>query len=200
MSMLVKFSESDVNNLRMYMQKKYRNNISFVTNCPIVYKDNIEYDVCNIVLSKGDIYFHCVNRLDCLDNKFIPMYDLSSDNELKVIYKAISLTETIYELSEEESDLSNKIVDKFATFLALNNNEIIANENVRTIPNVNGHFTFTKVVRNNGDIKFYDKISDKWVYINQLRLKDQIMLYHIFKKVVEEQLFDLICPPMIGDC
>ena len=198
--MLVKFSESDVNNLRMYMQKKYRNNISFVTNCPIVYKDNIEYDVCNIVLSKGDIYFHCVNRLDCLDNKFIPMYDLSSDNELKVIYKAISLTETIYELSEEESDLSNKIVDKFATFLALNNNEIIANENVRTIPNVNGHFTFTKVVRNNGDIKFYDKISDKWVYINQLRLKDQIMLYHIFKKVVEEQLFDLICPPMIGDC
>lgn len=198
--MLVRFSESDVNNLRMYMQKKYRNNISFVTNCPIVYKDNIEYDVCNIVLSKADIYFHCVNRLDCLDNKFIPMSDLSSDNDLKVIYKAISLTETIYELSEEESDLSQKIIDKFATFLALNNNEIIANENVRTIPNVNGHFTFTKVVRNICDIKFYDKISDKWVYINQLRLKDQIMLYHIFKKAVEEQLFDLIYPPMIGDC
>lgn len=184
----------------MYMQKKYRNNISFVTNCPIVYKDNIEYDVCNIVLSKGDIYFHCVNRLDCLDNKFIPMYDLSSDNDLKVIYKAISLTETIYELSEKESDLSQKIIDKFATFLALNNNEIIANENVRTIPNVNGHFTFTKVVCFNGSIRFYDKVSDKWIYINQLRLKDQIMLYHIFKKVVEEQLFDLICPPMIGDC
>lgn len=200
MSMLVKFSESDENDLRRYMQKTNRNNISFVNNCPIVYHDNIEYDVCNIVLSKGDIYFHCVNRLDCLDNKFIPMYDLSSDNWLKVIYKAISLTETIYELSEKEIDLSNKIVDKFATFLALNNNEIIANENVRTIPNVNGHFTFTKVVRNNGGIKFYDKISDKWVYINQLRLKDQIVLYHIFKKVVEEQLFDLICPPMIGDC
>ena len=200
MSELVRFSEGDVNNLRMYMQKKYRNNISFVTNCPIVYKDNIEYDVCNIVLSKGDIYFHCVNRLDCLDNKFIPMYDLSSDNDLKVIYKAISLTETIYELSEEESDLSQKIIDKFATFLALNNNEIIANENVRTIPNVNGHFTFTKVVCFNGSIRFYDKVSDKWIYINQLRLKDQIMLYHIFKKDVEGQLFDLICPPMIGDC
>ena len=48
--------------------------------------------------------------------------------------------------------------------------------------------------------RFYDKVSDKWIYINQLRLKDQIMLYHIFKKVVEGQLFDLICPPMIGDC
>lgn len=200
MSKALKFSESDVNNLRSYIQRTNRNNISFVTNCPIVWKDNIEYDVCNIVLSKGDIFFHCFNSLDCLDNKFIPMSDLSSDNGLNHIYKAISLTETIYELSEEERDLSGKIIDKFANFLALNNNEIIANENVRTIPNVNGHFTFTKVVCNNGSIRFYDKVSDKWIYINQLRLKDQIMLYNIFKKVVEEQLYDLICPPMIGDC
>ena len=200
MNKLVRFSESDVNNLRSYMQKNNRNNISFVTNYPIVYHDNIEYDVCNIVLSNGDIYFHCVKRLDCLDNKFIPMSDLSSDNGLKVIYKGISLIDTIYELSEEESELSQKIFYKIATLLNLNNREIIANENVHTIPNVNGHFTFTKVVHNNGDIKFYDKVSDKWIYINQLRLKDQIRLYHIFKKIVEEQLFDLIYPPMIGDC
>lgn len=200
MQKLVKFSKNDVNNLRGYMQKNNRNNISFVDNCPIVYKEIMEYNVCNIVLSKGDIYFHCVNRLDCLDNKFIPMSDLSSEHGLNHIYKAISLTETISELSEEERNLSEKIFDKFVSLLELNNNEIITNENVRTIPNVNGHFTFTKVVRNNGDIKFYDKNSDKWIYINQLRLKDQIMLYHIFKKVVEGQLFDLICPPMIGDC
>lgn len=200
MSELVRFSEGDVNNLRMYMQNKYRNNISFVTNCPIVYKDNIEYDVCNIVLSKGDIYFHCVNRLDCLDNKFIPMYDLSSDNDLKVIYKAISLTETIYELSEEESDLSQKIIDKFATFLALNNNEIISDEKVCGIPNINGYFTFTKIRYDNDTIRFYDKDTETWVRINQLSLKVQIILYNFFKKVVEEQLFDLICPPMIGDC
>ena len=200
MSMLVRFSESDVNNLRSYMQKNNRNNISFVTNCPIVYHDNIEYDVCNIVLSKGDIYFHCVKRLDCLDNKFIPMSDLSSDNGLKVIYKVISLTDTISELTHEEIELSEKIIDKFATFLALNNNEIIATDKLRTIPSINGYFSFTKVVHNNGDIKFYDKVSDKWIYINQLRLKDQILLYTIFKKVVEGQLFDLIYPLMIGDC
>lgn len=200
MQKLVKFSENDVNNLRGYMQKNNRNNISFVDNCPIVYKENIEYNVCNIVLSKGDIYFHCVNALDCLNNDFFLMSDLSSDNGLNQIYKAISLTETISELIKEEMELSQKIIDKFATFLALNNNEIIANESVRTIPNVNGHFTFTKVVRNNGSIRFYDKNSDKWIYINQLRLKDQIMLYHIFKKVVENQLFDLTCSPMIGDC
>jgi len=128
------------------------------------------------------------------------MSELSSDNGLNQIYKAISLTETIGELSEEERDLSEKIIYKFVTFLELNNNEIIDNENVSTIPNVNGHFTFTKVVRNNGAIKFYDKVSDKWIYINQLRLKDQIMLYHIFKKVVENHLFDSTCSPMIGDC
>lgn len=128
------------------------------------------------------------------------MSELSSDNGLNQIYKAISLTETIYELSEEERNLSGKIIDKFVSFLELNNNEIIANENIRTTPNVNGHFTFTKVVRNNGAIKFYDKVSDKWIYINQLPLKDQIMLYHIFKKVVENQLFDLTSSHMIGDC
>lgn len=200
MNKLVRFSESEENNLRSYMQKNNRNNISFVNCFPIVWKDNIEYDVCNIVLSNGDIYFHCCKRVECLVNEFIPMSDLSSDNGLKVIYKAISLTDTISELTHEEIELSEKIIDKFATFLALNNNEIIDNENVRTIPNVNGHFTFTKVVRNNGAIKFYDKVSDKWIYINQLRLKDQIILYHIFKKVVENHLFDSTCSPMIGDC
>lgn len=200
MNKLVRFSESDINNLRMYMTKSYRNNISFVNNCPIVWKDNIEYDVCNIVLSKGDIFFHCFNRLDCLNNKFIPMSDLSSDNGLNYIYKAISLTETIYELSEEERDLSEKILDKFVTFLELNNNEIIDTEKVCGIPKVNGYFTITKVVRNNGAIKFYDKDSDTWIYLNQLRLKDQIILYAFFKNVVEGQLFDLLCPPMIGDC
>lgn len=128
------------------------------------------------------------------------MSELSSDNGLNQIYKAISLTDTISELTHEEIELSEKIIDKFATFLALNNNEIIATDKLRTIPSINGYFSFTKVVRNNGDIKFYDKVSDKWIYINQLRLKDQILLYTIFKKVVEGQLFDLICPPMIGDC
>lgn len=128
------------------------------------------------------------------------MSDLSSDNGLKVIYKVISLTDTISELTHEEIELSEKIIDKFATFLALNNNEIIATDKLRTIPSINGYFSFTKVVRNNGDIKFYDEVSDKWIYINQLRLKDQILLYTIFKKVVEGQLFDLIYPLMIGDC
>lgn len=128
------------------------------------------------------------------------MSDLSSDNGLKAIYKAISLTDTISELTHEEIELSEKIIDKFATFLALNNNEIIATDKLRTIPSINGYFSFTKVVRNNGDIKFYDEVSDKWIYINQLRLKDQILLYTIFKKVVECQLFDLIYPLMIGDC
>lgn len=102
MQKLVKFSENDVNNLRGYMQKNNRNNISFVDNCPIVYKENIGYNVCNIVLSKGDIYFHCVNALDCLNNDFFLMSDLSSDNGLNQIYKAISLTETISELIKEE--------------------------------------------------------------------------------------------------
>ena len=200
MNKLVRFSESDENNLRSYMQKNNRNNISFVNCFPIVWKDNIEYDVCNIVLSNGDIYFHCCKRVECLVNEFIPMSDLSSDNGLKVIYKAISLTDTISELTHEEIELSEKIIDKFATFLALNNNEIIATDKLRTIPSINGYFSFTKVVRNNGDIKFYDEVSDKWIYINQLRLKDQILLYTIFKKVVEGQLFDLIYPLMIGDC
>lgn len=200
MSKLLKFSESDVNNLRMYMQKKYRNNISFVNNCPIVWKDIEEYDVCNIVLSKGDIYFHCVNRLDCLDNKFIPMSDLSSEHGLNHIYKAISLTETIYELSEEESDLSQKIIDKFATFLALNNNEIISDEKVCGIPNINGYFTFTKIRYDNDTIKFYDKDTETWVRINQLTLKVQIILYNFFKEVVKDNFFDLEYHPMLGDC
>lgn len=200
MNKLVRFSESDENILRSYMQRNNRNNISFVNNCPIVYKEIMGYNVCNIVLSRGVIYFHCINAYDCLNDYFFRMSELSSDNGLNQIYKAISLTETIYELSEEEINLSEKIIDKFVTFLELNNNEIIANENVRTTPNVNGHFTFTKVVCNNGAIKFYDKVSDKWIYINQLRLKDQIMLYQIFKKVVKEQLYDLTCPPMMGDC
>lgn len=200
MQKLVRFSESDENNLRRYMQKTNRNNISFVNNYPIIYKEIMEYNVCNIVLSRGVIYFHCINAYDCLNDYFFRMSELSSDNGLNQIYKAISLTETIGELSEDERDLSEKIIDKFVTFLELNNNEIIDNENVRTIPNVNGHFTFTKVVRNNGAIKFYDKVSDKWIYINQLRLKDQIILYHIFKKVVENHLFDSTCSPMIGDC
>ena len=200
MQKLIRFSESEENNLRSYMQKTNRNNISFVNNYPIVYKEIMEYNVCNIVLSRGVIYFHCINAYYCLNDYFFRMSELSSDNGLNQIYKAISLTETIGELSEEERDLSEKIIDKFVTFLELNNNEIIDNENVRTIPNVNGHFTFTKVVRNNGAIKFYDKVSDKWIYINQLRLKDQIMLYHIFKKVVENHLFDSTCSPMIGDC
>ncbi len=30
------------------------------------------------------------------------------------------------------------------------------NENIRTIPNVNGHSLLQKVVCDNGDIKFYD--------------------------------------------
>lgn len=200
MQKLVRFSENDVNNLRGYMQKNNRNNISFVDNCPIVYKEIMEYNVCNIILSKGDIYFHCINAYDCLNDYFFRMSELSSDNGLNQIYKAISLTETIGELSEEERDLSEKIIDKFVTFLELNNNEIIDNENVRTIPNVNGHFTFTKVVRNNGVIKFYDKVSDKWIYINQLCLKYQILLYKIFKKVVEEQFYDLEYHPMLGSC
>lgn len=200
MQKLVRFSESDENNLRRYMQKTNRNNISFVNNCPIIYKEIMEYNVCNIVLSRGVIYFHCINAYDCLNDYFFRMSELSSDNGLNQIYKAISLTDTISELTHEEIELSEKIIDKFATFLALNNNEIIATDKLRTIPSINGYFSFTKVVRNNGDIKFYDKVSDKWIYINQLRLKDQILLYTIFKKVVEGQLFDLICPPMIGDC
>lgn len=51
MQKLVRFSESEVNNLRSYMQKNNRNNISFVNNCPIVYKEIMEYNVCNIVLT-----------------------------------------------------------------------------------------------------------------------------------------------------
>lgn len=200
MNKLVRFSESDVNNLRMYMTKNYRNNISFVNNCPIVRKDIEEYDVCNIVLSKGDIYFHCVNRLDCLDNKFIPMSDLSSEHGTKAIYMAISLLDTISELSDEEIKLRVQFYDKFASLLKLNDNEIISDEKVCGIPNINGYFTFTKIRYDNDTIKFYDKDTETWVRINQLTLKVQIILYNFFKKVVEEQLFDLICPPMIGDC
>ena len=200
MNKLVRFSESDVNNLRSYMQKNNRNNISFVNCFPIVWKDNIEYDVCNIVLSNGDIYFHCCKRVECLVNEFIPMSDLSSDNGLKVIYKAISLTDTISELSDEEIKLRVKFYDKFASLLKFNDNEIISDEKVCGIPNINGYFTFTKIRYDNDTIKFYDKDTETWVRINQLTLKVQIILYIFFKKVVEEQLFDLICPPMIGDC
>ncbi len=200
MNKLVRFSESDVNNLRSYMQKNNRNNISFVNCFPIVWKDNIEYDVCNIVLSNGDIYFHCCKRVECLVNEFIPMSDLSSDHRTKAIYKAISLTDTISELSDEEIKLRVKFYDKFASLLKFNDNEIISDEKVCGISNINGYFTFTKIRYDNDTIKFYDKDTETWVLINQLTLKVQIILYNFFKKVVEGQLFDLICPPMIGDC
>lgn len=200
MQKLVKFSENDVNNLRGYMQKNNRNNISFVDNCPIVYKENIEYNVCNIVLSKGALYFHCINATDCLNNDFIPMTDLSSDKGLNQIYKAISLTETISELSDEERNLSEKIFDKFVSFLELNNNEIISTENLVNIPTINGYFSITKVVYVDDTIKFYDKNSSVWACINQLCLKDQILLYKIFKKVIEEQFYDLEYHPMLGSC
>ena len=190
MQKLVKFSENDVNNLRGYMQKNNRNNISFDNNCPIVYKDITEYNVCNIVLSKGALYFHCINATDCLNNDFIPMTDLSSDNGLNQIYKAISLTETISELSEEERNLSEKIFDKFVSFLELNNNEIISTENLVNIPTINGYFSITKVVYVDDTIKFYDKNSSVWVCLNKFCLQYQILLYKIFKKVVEEQFYD----------
>ena len=200
MNKLVRFSESDVNNLRSYMQKNYRNNISFVNNCPIVWKDNIEYDVCNIVLSKGAIYFHCVNSLDCLNDNFIPMTDLSSEHGTKAIYMAISLLDTISELSDEEIKLRVKFYDKFASLLKFNDNEIISDEKVCGIPNINGYFTFTKIRYDNDTIKFYDKDTETWVHINQLTLKVQIILYNFFKEVVKGQFFDLEYHPMLGDC
>lgn len=200
MSKLLKFSESDVNNLRSYMQKNNRNNISFVNCFPIVWKDNIEYDVCNIVLSNGDIYFHCCKRVECLVNEFIPMSDLSSQYGTKLIYKAISLTDTISELSDEEIKLRVKFYDKFASLLKLNDNEIISDEKVCGIPNINGYFTFTKIRYDNDTIKFYDKDTETWVRINQLTLKVQIILYNFFKEVVKDNFFDLEYHPMLGDC
>lgn len=200
MNKLVKFSESDVNNLRSYMQKNYRNNISFVNNCPIVYKNNIEYDVCNIVLSQGAIYFHCVKSLDCLNNGMFLMTDLSSQYGTKLIYKAISLTDTISELSDEEIKLRVKFYDKFASLLKFNDNEIISDEKVCGISNINGYFTFTKIRYDNDTIKFYDKDTETWVRINQLTLKVQIILYNFFKEVVKDNFFDLEYHPMLGDC
>lgn len=199
MNKLVNFSESDENNLRSYMQKTNRNMIEFYANYPVVFKDNIEYDVCSIVLSKGAIYFH-VNKIDYSKHDFIPMTDLSSDHGTKAIYMAISLLDTISELSDEEIKLRVKFYDKFASLLKLNDNEIISDEKVCGIPNINGYFTFTKIRYDNDTIKFYDKDTETWVRINQLTLKNQIILYNFFKEVVKGQFFDLEYHPMLGDC